>query len=455
MSAPIIILGLIIVLAIAAWGNVVIRNMRGDIPDIRPSQLVPGTPNTAENDPDTTETTGGSGDPNAGDNNSNPNNQTDRNINDEPLVPLDVTTVSLSEGHSEIVSALEKIAVAFGSAAVSLALYDGDEGVFYTYEYGYADIESKRRVDSETRFRIASLSKLVTAICAMTLVDDDLLDLDTDLSTYFGYELRNPHFPNTPITARMLMQHNSSIFDSGAFEVSRENGTSEEVRYLLESGFPFRRNDPGTNFEFSDFGYAVLGALCERISGKSLDTLSREVVFFPLGIDAAFVPSNLREIDNIAALYDDSHEETRSVQKQLDVTQSDSLGYDLHLASGNLTISTADFAKITAMIAGGGEIAGVRILSAESANTMHTATIDGAGYKQGLAVRFSSEEAMDSGGIYWQIGSGYEAASQYVYILEPNRGVVVVVTGVAAKRFDNGMLDVCTELSMAAMDMFS
>jgi len=363
---------------------------------------------------------------------------------------FDITLLDISKEHPDIHSELNKIAAQYKCAAVSLVVYDTDTGEYFTFEYGNANIETKQKVTSYTKFRIASLSKLITALCVLTLIDEGFVSLDTDVSNYFGYEVKNSNFPETPITVRMLMNHTSSIFDSGAFLVSRDRESSESVRHLLERGSSFRRNRPGTVFEYSNFGYAVLGSLCERVSGKSLDAYAREKIFNPLGIDAAFVPHNLYDTSNIAVLYDDSHSVVQSVSAQLAVRESDTPGHDLHLAHANLTISAVDYAKILVMLGNGGIFDDVKILSSELIEEIHNADVEGASYQQGLATRYSVGDFLPREGFYWHTGSSYGTFAQYVYKLSPNRGVVVITTGAAITRLPSGMIDACTDLSKEA-----
>jgi len=364
------------------------------------------------------------------------------------------TVNELAGTHSGLFKELNAVASQYDCVSASLVVFDGDTGEFFTYEYGQADKEARRKVNTDTKFRVASLAKLTTVICAMVLEDEGLLDLDTDISTYFGFDVINSHFPDTPLTARMLMQHTSSIFDSGAFQVSRDRNSSEPVRYLIERGSSFRRNRPGSHFEYSNFGYAVLGALCERVSGKTLDTLAREALFDPLGIDAAYVPNKLQDTDNIAVLYNNKHTITRTVQDQLDVTESELLGNDLHLAQGNLTISIIDYARILVMLGNRGILGDVRILSADAVDAIHNANVQGSDYKQGLATRFSSGDFIENEGFYWHTGSSYGVFAQYVYGKDFNRGVVVVTVGATIEREESGMVDVCTDLSHIAWLVF-
>jgi CubicO group peptidase (beta-lactamase class C family) len=79
-----------------------------------------------------------------------------------------------------------------------------------SFAEGFADPVARRAVTPDDPVRIASISKLVVAVGVMKLVEQRALDLDTDVSRYLDWPLRNPDFPGRPITLRMLMSHTSS-----------------------------------------------------------------------------------------------------------------------------------------------------------------------------------------------------------------------------------------------------
>ena len=363
-------------------------------------------------------------------------------------IPLENRIVEISVEHPELFSEMNELSLRYNAVAVSVVAYDGETGEFFTYEYGYADTHEGRLVDSGTKFRVASLTKLVTAICAMVLVDEGLLDLDADVSIYLGYEVRNNNHPEDIITTRMLLQHTSSVFDSGMYQSARDRRAIETVRQLLENGSSFRRNQPGADFEYSNFGFSVIGAVIENIAGVSLDAYAREVLFDPLGIDAGYVPGNMRDTEDIAVLYNDSHEIMRSIESQLDIEASHTPGQDLHLAHGNLTISAIDYARILAMVGNGGILQSVRILSPDAVRQMHNADVTAHTYEQGLATRYSFGDFIHGKGFYWHSGSAYGAFTQYLYTLDnnTNRGIVVITTGATTGREQNGMISVCTSI---------
>src|SRR5947209_16018490 len=84
-------------------------------------------------------------------------------------------------------------------------------GELASFADGVADPQSGRRVTPDDPVRVASVSKMVTTIGVMKLVEQGKLDLDSDVSRWLGWPLRNPSFPDRPITLRMLLSHASSV----------------------------------------------------------------------------------------------------------------------------------------------------------------------------------------------------------------------------------------------------
>src|SRR5690242_21116681 len=84
-------------------------------------------------------------------------------------------------------------------------------GEIASFAEGIADPQSGRRVTIDDPVRVASVSKMVTAIGVLRLVDEGKLDLRSDVSRWLGWPLRNPNFPDRPITVSMLLSHTASV----------------------------------------------------------------------------------------------------------------------------------------------------------------------------------------------------------------------------------------------------
>ena len=127
-----------------------------------------------------------------------------------------------------------------------------------------------------TFFRTASVSKMVTGAVAAGLAADGVLKLDMDVRDLLG--IRVPAFPDAPVTVRMLMNHTSSLKDSGLLEKAAEGLT------LAEAGprFAYTGAEPGRAFRYSNEGAALLGAVLETVTGRDLDDLLHQA-FGPSG----------------------------------------------------------------------------------------------------------------------------------------------------------------------------
>lgn len=148
-----------------------------------------------------------------------------------------------------------------------------------------------------TRFRTASISKVFSAIGVMRLVEQGLLDLDFDVSHYLGFPLRNPHYPEVPITLRMLLSHTSSLRDGSVYSIPPEDSLEElflpNGKYYangehFSSNTDGIRRDPGLYFSYSNLNYGVIGTIFERLSGKRFDDFMKQWVLQPMGMGASF-----------------------------------------------------------------------------------------------------------------------------------------------------------------------
>ena len=195
-----------------------------------------------------------------------------------------------------------------------LAVRDGK--VVYHRQFGQRSIDTDnpshgKRADRNTLYRIASISKLVTTLGVMKLVEARQLELDRDVSDYLGYRLRNPHFPDDPITLRMLLMHRSSLRDdAGYYWEARLAVDLQDV--LVPGGKQYGTGamwatnaGPGTYFQYANLPWGVIGTIIERVTGERFDRLLRRLVLDPLGLRGGFHPANFSTADlaNTATLY--------------------------------------------------------------------------------------------------------------------------------------------------------
>ena len=168
--------------------------------------------------------------------------------------------------------------------------------------FGRARLKSDVSVEPYTCFRTASVSKLVMTYGALALYEDGLLDLDEDISSLLGYNVRNPHAKDVPVTLRMLLTHTSSLCDEGNYgTLGMQPGTT--LRELLHSPMNWLPHAPGSAFHYSNLGAGVAGVLMERATDLPLDVIMQRYVFAPLGIRASYDPRNIHPADHLANGY--------------------------------------------------------------------------------------------------------------------------------------------------------
>ena len=151
---------------------------------------------------------------------------------------------------------------------------------------GLADRARQRRLTIDDPVRIASITKLVVALGTMRMVEAGQLDLDRDVSDYLGYRLRNPAFPDRPITLRLLLSHRASLKDDIEYW-SIPLGTTLEQALADPVAFD-PAHAPGSHFRYANLGFQVVASAMERASGERFDRLMDGLVLRPLGLDACF-----------------------------------------------------------------------------------------------------------------------------------------------------------------------
>ena len=151
---------------------------------------------------------------------------------------------------------------------------------------GLADRARQRRLTIDDPVRIASITKLAVALGAMRMVEAGQLDLDRDVSDYLGWRLRNPAFPDRPITLRLLFSHRSSLKDDIEYWAIPLGTTLEQALANPAAFDP--AHPPGGHFRYANLGFQVIASAMERASGERFDRLMERLVLRPLGLDACF-----------------------------------------------------------------------------------------------------------------------------------------------------------------------
>jgi CubicO group peptidase (beta-lactamase class C family) len=162
---------------------------------------------------------------------------------------------------------------------------------------GYADVEQSIPVCTETRFRIASMTKSFTAMAILKLREDKRLSLDDSIIKYIPIMSTKLPTDSPDITIRHLLTHIGGFPQDDPWADRFLDMGKEDFDTLLSSDLKLA-NIPGTDFEYSNLGYAILGRIIEVVSGESYQQYITREILKPLDMhDTTFelndVPSNL------------------------------------------------------------------------------------------------------------------------------------------------------------------
>ena len=185
---------------------------------------------------------------------------------------------------------------------LSIGFMKGDE--IWAKGFGYADLENKFPAKAESMYRLASVTKPMTAAAILQLVEKGKINLDAEVQTYV------PYFPkkNFPVTVRQILGHLGGI---SHYKDYAKEGHFKDHKSTREAIAVFENFDlvaePGTRFNYSSYGYNLLGAVIEGASGQSYGDYMRENIWKPLEMNDIrmdsprdIIPNRVRGYENVA-----------------------------------------------------------------------------------------------------------------------------------------------------------
>ena len=283
--------------------------------------------------------------------------------------------ISYLKGYNEFIKQFEMV----GSNVVYLSHNNHFEQV----STGFSSLENNILTNSNSIYRIASISKVIVAIGVLKLVDEKMLDLDEDISNYLGFDIRNPYHPEDIITIRHLMTQTSSISDEGGFidgiykGYDGANSTDDFIKIfdLLNPNSKhyyktFTKSKPGEDFLYSNFGCGILACIIEKVTGIYFPKYIKDVLLKPLGIYSGFRLEDLKYPENLVShyLYENGkfvlYRDYDSFKKVQCLKYP--LGENYRGVAGGLYISAYDLSKIMKMLMNKGLFENTRILKEET-----------------------------------------------------------------------------------------
>lgn len=196
-------------------------------------------------------------------------------------VAAPVAAVQVTPQQADIIASIvSKYLALHPTPAVSVAVWEG-QGPIWTRAWGKADLENDVPATPRTIFRLASISKPFTAVAVMRLIEMGKLSLDAPVQRYL------PKFPKKkwPITVRQLLCHQSGIRHNRAtdyYNTRHFSSVTESLDVFAKDPLLF---EPGTRTLYSTFGYVLLGAIIEAVTGRPYADFVRDEVLVPARIE--------------------------------------------------------------------------------------------------------------------------------------------------------------------------
>lgn len=208
-----------------------------------------------------------------------------------------------------------------------------DRQLRWTSAYGQSDIENGIPAKPATMYRLASVSKMFTAVAAMQLAEAGALDLDAPVQRYV------PSFPQKqwPVTARQLLSHTGGIRHYNDGEPEHTTHYDDVVTALEIFANDPLKFEPGTQYLYSSYGYNLLGAVVQGAAGKPFVDVLREKIWVPAGMEKTRDDSIFAVIPNRAQGY--------SLDDDGQLVNSELVDTSYKIPSGGLTSTAEELAK--------------------------------------------------------------------------------------------------------------
>lgn len=258
--------------------------------------------------------------------------------------------------------------------------------IVYEKGFGFADMTTSKPVTGDTIFRVASVSKTFTLTVLMKLFELGKFKLDDDINSVLPFSVRNPMFPNQPITYRMLLTHTSSIADNYAVIDPLWNMNGDATvplatfsrDYFAPQGVNNRPQNfltraPGTVAQYSNMGISLAGYLVEILAAQPFADVTKAQIFQPLEIASAswsgqgITPASIYH-------WNDTTKAFEPLQQY---------GYP-EVPAGMLRISGKDLARFLNMYLGGGAVGSTRLLKLETVTEIRRNQVPNISPGQGL-----------------------------------------------------------------------
>ena len=260
-----------------------------------------------------------------------------------------------------------------------------DDQIIWSKGYGYYDRSERKHATTDTIYIIASITKTIVGTALMQLYDKGLFNLDDDVNAFLPFDLRNPNFPDDPITIRMLLSHTASLNDHDTLQYYWENFSGDPPfdffpepylrEYLVPGGRYYDPSiwnttyRPGEYRMYANVGFDLISYLVELISGEPFLEYCDTHIFSPLDMKHTGFNLSHFDVEQVAIPYQ------RILLRYYTINE---LGYPdqywrpRFYPAGGLYTTVSDLSHFLIAHMNDGVYNGTRILKKETVELMHT-----------------------------------------------------------------------------------
>ncbi len=272
--------------------------------------------------------------------------------------------------------------------------------------YGFADLENQSPAKAESAYRLASITKPMTAIAILQLAEKGKINLDAEVQTYVPYFPKKPW----PVTVRQVLGHLGGISHYKNYEQEGHFKTPKSTR---ESIAVFETFDlvaePGTRYSYSSYGYNLLGAVVEAASGMKYGDYMRQNIWQPLGMNDTRMDDPLEIIPNRVRGY-------QLVEGK--VKNSEFVDISSRFAAGGVRSTAPDLLKFAKGVIDG------KLVSADTTRMMSTSMSTKAGRLTNYGMGW---ETSPNSGRYMLVHSGGQQETRTLLYVLPSRNMALAV----------------------------
>lgn len=368
-----------------------------------------------------------------------------RYLKKSALPEIEEAEAFISDGsaYDNIYEQISLSAEEYKAVGVQVSVIRGSDGKAFNWAYGWADYGS-REMTTESKMRAASLSKVATAICAVKMQEQGIVDLNKNIEKYWDIDIPRK------ISLSTLLTHTSTLFNLSP------KASVEELAEQLRTSYSFdKKKKPGKSsaFEYNNYASSIAATTLELAADMPLEEYAQDNLFLPLGGDLSYFPGNIKDTKNIITHYDYDHSVELRPEIAKKMVFTGSIGDHSGNYIGGLTGSASDIARMFSMLANDGVYCDNRILSEEAVETLEkkhfTASEHGGKFKQCLTLRYG-KNFYGTKGLYYHTGNAYGIVSLASYDPITKNTVVVMTSGAKQFRDKKGIYKICGEITRAA-----